>query len=195
MGKNIDYIEDNNNDIIILNELLKSNITKDDAYKYIKDNDYERIDHGIYSKKDVLVDNLFILFKKIPHLVFSHEEALYYYGLIDHEPSEITFTVYSGYNKHRLNNKNVKVFTVKKELVNLGKTFITDSYNYIIPMYDLERTIVDLIRNRTYFEIEDFKNALKNYSKRSDKDIGKLFKYAKEFKVDKVLKKYLEMLL
>lgn len=62
-------------------------------------------------------------------------------------------------------------------------------------MYDLERTIVDLIRNRSYFEIEDFKNALKNYFKRSDKDLGKLFKYSKEFKVDKILKDYLEILL
>lgn len=194
MSKNIDYVEQNN-DIIILSELLKLNISKEDAYKYIKDNDYEKIDHGIYSKKDVLVDDLFVLFKKIPHLVFSHEEALYHYGLIEHEPSLITFTVYSGYNTHRLKSKNIKVFSVKKELVDLGKTFITDEFNYVIPMYDLERTIVDLIRNRSYFEIEDFKNALKNYFKRSDKDLGKLFKYSKEFKVDKILKDYLEILL
>ncbi len=77
---------------------------------------------------------------------------MYYYGLIDHETSKTTITVYSGYNKSRLNNRGIKVFTVKKELVDLGKTFVKDEYNYLIPMYDLERTIVDLIRSRTYFE-------------------------------------------
>ncbi len=184
-----------NNDFIFVDDLIKANFKKEDIYRFIKQNDYERIEHGVYSKKDSFIDSLFILYKKVPHLVFSHEEALYHYGLIDHEPSKTTITVYSGYNKSRLNNRGIKVFTVKKELVDLGKTFVKDEYNYLIPMYDLERTIVDLIRSRTYFEIEDFKSALKNYSRRNDKDLSKLFEYAKKFKVDKIIKEYLEILL
>lgn len=43
-----------------------------------------------------------------------------------------------------------------------------NSFNHLIPVYDLERTICDLIRSRSSFEIQDFQTALKNYISRPD---------------------------
>lgn len=62
-------------------------------------------------------------------------------------------------------------------------------------MYDLQRTIIDLIRNRSKFEIQDFTTALKTYVKRPDKNLSKLYEYAKMFRVDKILRTYMEVLL
>lgn len=181
--------------IIMTSDIKKINITKPSFYKYLQKNDFIQVAHGIYAKKDTLIDPLLIINKRCPHAVFSHEEALYFYNLIDHEPNIITFTVYSGYNKTKLEKDGYKVFTVKKELVDLGKTLVNDHFENIIPIYDLERTICDLVRSRTYFENSDFNKALKSYAKRSDKNLEKLFEYAKKFNIEKILRKYMEVLL
>ncbi len=181
--------------IITTSDIKKINLSKPSFYKYIQKNGFNKVAHGIYAKKDTLIDPLLIINKRCPHAVFSHEEALYFYNLIDHEPSRITFTVYSGYNKTKIEKDGYKVFTVKKDLVNLGKTLVNDQFGNNIPIYDLERTICDLVRSRTYFENSDFNKALKSYAKRSDKNLEKLFEYAKKFNIEKILKKYMEVLL
>ena len=84
---------------------------------------------------------------------------------------------------------------MKKEFLNLGKVTVTDFNGAEVNMYDLERTICDLVRNRSSFEIQDFTSALKAYVKRKDKNLTKLFEYADAFKIKNILRKYLEVLL
>ena len=127
--------------------------------------------------------------------VFSHDEALYHYGLIDREPQKRTITVYSGYGTGRLIKNNITVFTVKRDLLEVGKTTVTTSFGHQIPMYDRERTICDLVRNRSRFEIQDYQTALKTYVARKDKDLNRLMKYAKLFHVDGIIRDYMEMML
>ena len=62
-------------------------------------------------------------------------------------------------------------------------------------MYDLERTICDLVRSRSHFEFQDFQSALKRYAARKDKDLNRLMAYARLFRVQAVLRRYLEVLL
>ena len=62
-------------------------------------------------------------------------------------------------------------------------------------MYDLERTMCDLIRSRSNFEIQDFNTAIKSYVQRSDKDLNRLMVYAKSFRIEKVIRQYMEVLL
>lgn len=105
-------------------------------------------------------------------------------------------TVYSGYNPHRINaDGDCKVYSVKKELLDVGKTYVIDAFGNEIPIYDLERSICDLIRSRSSIEIQTFTTVLKSYALRSDKDLGKLMEYAKLFSVQKILRTYMEILL
>ena len=62
-------------------------------------------------------------------------------------------------------------------------------------MYDLERTVCDLIRNRNSVEIQDFTLVLKSYVTRKDKNLNRLMEYAKLFRVQNVLRNYMEVLL
>ncbi|MDO5440756.1 MAG: abortive phage infection protein [Erysipelotrichaceae bacterium] len=181
--------------IIEVSKIDELNVSKDNFYKYVKDNNYEKVGPGMYADKETIVDELLVLHKRCPNGVISHDEALYYYGLIDREPLSHTITVYSGFNASRLIKSGYTVYYVNKELLNLGKINVVDNFGNEIPMYDLQRTIIDLIRNRNKFEIQDFTTALKTYAKRSDKDLSKLYEYAKAFRVDKVLRTYMEVLL
>lgn len=174
----------------------KNGISKFEFYKYVHDNEYEQVNHGIYVRKDEWVDELYVIHQRCPNAVFSHQEAFYYHGLTDREPWVHTLTVYSGYNAHRLTAEgDCKVYTIKKELLNIGKTMVIDNCGNQIPMYDLERTICDLIRSRNSIEVQDFTSVLKVYVSRKDKDLNRLMEYAKQFRVHNVLRKYMEVLL
>lgn len=173
----------------------KAGLTKFKFYKFLKDNGYEQVSRGMYVAQDEWVDELQMLHQRCPQGVFSHDEAFYYHGLTDREPLVHTLTMYTGYNAHRLTADGHKVYTVKKELLEVGKITVVDNCGNEIPMYDLERTICDLIRSRSSIEIQDFNSVLKNYVTRKDKDINRLMEYAKLFRVDRILRKYMEVLL
>ena len=66
----------------------------------------------------------------------------------DREPMQKTITVYTGYGTGALARDGVKVFTVKKELLSLGKEEITKKCEEISKQFDeiakLEADILSL---------------------------------------------------
>ena len=185
------------NDDYLIPEIARQNgVSKYSFYKFVHENGLERIGKGIYSKEDVLVDDLYLISQRCHKAVFSHDEAFYYHGLFDREPLIHTVTVYSGYNAHRLKaDGKCKVYYVKEELLDIGKTIVKDNFGNDIPMYDLERTICDLIRNRNSIEMQEFSSVIKTYIARKDKNLNLLMEYAKKFRIENVIRRYMEVLL
>ena len=181
--------------VLLTENARKSGITKSAFYQFVRKNKMERLAHGIYLSPDNWEDPAYVLHLRCPQAVFSHDEALYYHDLVDREPLQPTLTVYSGYNTQKLTASGAKVYTVKKDLIAIGKETITNAFGHEIPMYDLERTICDLVRSRSHFEFQDFQSALKRYAARKDKDLNRLMAYAQLFRVRSVLRTYLEVLL
>ncbi|MEE8806951.1 MAG: abortive phage infection protein [Lactimicrobium sp.] len=192
--KSIEQLVDSSG-IILTRNALESGISKHDLYSFLKQNSFEKAAQGIYVSPAAWADDLYVLSLRCPKGVISHDEALYHYGLIDREPSQRTMTVYTGYSTSRLVKDGVKLFTVKKELLNLGKIIVPTSFGHEIPMYDIDRTICDLIRNRNWFEIQDYQTALQSYTRNQNKDLYKLMKYAKAFHVDAKVREYMEVML
>ena len=189
-------LEANINSILTTKEAKAKGLTKQQLRDLVSDNKLERVGHGLYAPADAWVDELYILHKRCPSAVFSHDEAFFYHGLIDREPLQHTLTVYSGFNAHRLKaSGNVKVYSVKKDLLDVGKTTATDSLGNDIPMYNLERTICDSLRSRNSIEAQDFNSILKTYVAMPEKDLNKLMEYAKLFRVDNIARGYFEVLL
>jgi len=185
----------NNREIIKTDAIGQYKMNKVSFYKMLKQYDYEKIAHGIYAHKDDILNESYVIHAKYPNAIFSHEEALYYYHLLDREPSNHTITIYTGYGTKTMIENNLKVYTVKKELINIGKTTVIDNYGYEIPVYDLERTICDLVRNRKNFEVYELNSILKQYVQLTDKDLNKLMNYATQFRVAKIIYKYLQILI
>jgi predicted transcriptional regulator of viral defense system len=186
---------DNNKNMLTADNARKFGMSKYKFYRFLKENEYEQVSRGMYVAKDAWVDELYMIHQRCPQGIFSHDEAFYHYGLTDREPLVHTLTIYSGYNAHRLTADGYKVYTVKRELLNVGKITVKSSSGNDIPMYDLERTICDLIRSRSTIEVQDFNSVLKAYVRYKNKDLNKLMDYAKMFRVDKILRKYMEVLL
>ena len=53
----------------------------------------------------------------------------------------------------------------------LGKSKIKTPFGHTVPVYDIERTLCDVLRSRNGVEIQVFQDALKSYAKQKDKNL------------------------
>ncbi len=170
-------------------------ITKPTLYKYLKKLNFRKIGHGIFASPDTKPDPMYLLSLRSKQVVFSHDSALYLHNIISKQPENYTVTVKTGYNPSNLSQDGIKVFTIKSKLHKLGLSYIYTEANNKVPIYNIERTICDIIRSRNDIDIKVFQEALKAYAKRTDRNIKLLMDYARRLHVDKILVKYLEILL
>ncbi len=170
-------------------------IVKPIFYEYIKERKLEQVAHGIYVSEDTWIDAMFLLHLRCGQAVFSHESALFFHDLTDREPSPYAITVRRGYSTTRLKAEGLSVYTIKPELFDVGVSSGQTPFGHTVPVYDMEQTICDLLRSRSRIEIQTFQGALKAYARRKDKNLRALMQYAGMFKVEKILRQYLEVLL
>ena len=176
-------------------QVIASGIVKPIFYEYVKEKNLQQVAHGIYVSEDAWVDAMFLLHLRCNQAVFSHESALFFHDLTDREPSKYSVTVRRGYSPTRLKAEGLSVYTIKPELFDVGLSSGQTPFGHTVPVYDMERTICDLLRSRSRIEIQTFQGALKAYARRKDKNLRALMQYAGMFKVEKILRQYLEVLL
>lgn len=185
------YIE-NNNGIVLASDLKKLNIHKQ-YLKLLCDEGYvERKEKGVYVKKEKNVNDFFLIQQRYKTGIFSHNTALYFYHLTDRTPLKYDMTFK---NNIRVNDEIIEPHYIKKDKYELGIIELELQDKTTIKVYNLERTIIDILRDRNKIDLQIFNTAMKEYMKRKDKNLIKLSKYAKEFKMEKILKKYMEILL
>lgn len=194
-AEQLDMLVKENNGIIQTSQVIEAGISKPFFYEYVKLKNMKQTAHGVYVSEDAWVDSMFLLHLRCPQAVYSHETALFFHDLTDREPSPYSITVKRGYSPTRLKADGVMAYTVKEELYSLGISSTETPYGHEVPVYDMERTICDLIRNRNNVESQTFLDALKKYATRKDKNLRKLMQYASKLRVEKVLRQYLEVLL
>ena len=176
-------------------QVLEAGISKTTFYAYVKEKGLEQAAHGIYASPDTWPDAMYLLHLRCEQAVFSHETSLLFHDLTDREPLKYSITVKTGYNPSRLREEGVQVYTVKKELHEVGVTTAKTPFGHTVPVYDMERTICDLLRSRSCIEIQVLQDALKQYARRKEKNLRTLMQYAAMFHVEKMLRQYLEVLL
>ena len=170
-------------------------ISKAMLYKLCKEDKIHRIVKGQYIFPYDMQDELLAISNRSERIIFSHETALYLHGISDRTPFEHTVTAPSGCIPSAAIKSECKVYYIKPELFELGKTTLRTPAGNDVPAYDLERTICDVIRSRNKLGTETFLTALKLYAANPKKNLNQLNTYAKQMRVEKVLRQYLEVLL
>ncbi len=193
--EHIEQISAAKNGILKTSDVVREGVSKTTFAKFVEKYNYERVSHGIYCSPDVWVDEMYILQLRCPKTIFSHGTALYLHDMTDRDPLEYTVTVKSGYNATHLRNDGVRVFSIKEEFFELGVTKARTPFGNDVFVYDPERTVCDIIRNRSQIEIQSFQDGMKEYVRRRDKHLPRLMEYAKKLRVDNTLRTYLEVLL
>lgn len=181
--------------LIFTKDIVAEGIPKSYVAELAKKGELERIAQGAYLKSDALNDKMYTLQHRKPAIIFSHDTALYLHDLSDRDPVTYSITVPVGYNTKKLLAEGLIVFSIKKELVEIGLTQLATSFGRKIKAYNMERTICDIIRSRNKMDIAILTDAMKRYVMRKDKNIPLLKEYAQIFRVTKLLNNYLEVLL
>ena len=133
--------------------------------------------------------------RKMVKILYSFDTALMLHGLTEREPAEIFATVSRSYNASHLRSTGIVINHVRDEWLNLGRTVAQTTYGNEVSVYDMERTICDILRVKDKKDPQMFTYAIKEYAKCSNKNLPRLMKYAKEFGVEVELRKYMEVLL
>ena len=152
------------------------------------------VGRGIYVQNDVWEDDFYLLQRKYERGIYSNDTALYLLGYSDRTPAKYTMTFPKGYNAPSLKNENVIIKRVILENYNFGKAEIESPSGNLIYVYDLERSLCDMLRGNSG-DIEIINEAMKRYVKSKNKDINKLLKYADQLHVKTKVQHYLEVLL
>jgi len=190
----IDSILQKNKGILKTSDVTGAGVSKQYFYEYVKTRGLERVERGLYMSADAWADGMYLLQKRFPQSVFSHETASYLLGIADREPLKFSVTVKSGTNTTMISKLNVKVYSVKEELFQEGIIKVDSPMGHTLRVYNAERTVCDLIRSRNGIELQEYQTILKEYLRKKEKDLPLLMRYAKKFRVEKLLRQYLEVL-
>lgn len=163
--------------------------------EYVEQGKLERISHGIYIAPHVWEDRMLILQLRKHKMIYSHETALHLHKLTVMNPRTYHVTVPTGYNTSKLHQEGLIVHTIKKDLLNMGICSIQTDLGNEIRLYNMERTICDILRDRNHQDTTLVSESLKGYLLRPDRDLAKLMQFASYFRIDKILNYYLEVLL
>lgn len=144
----------------------------------------EKVTRGFYIFPSAFEDSYFLFQQKYKKAIFSHMNALYFYGMTEEFPYNYTVTVPQNYHVDTINEK-CNVFYVSDDIYELGITEVKTPNGNIVRTYDKERCICDIIRSRGRMDTEQVNKTIKQYMKSHDKDMTKLSEYSKKMGIDK----------
>lgn len=182
-------------DISLQKKYQKKNIPKIYLTQLTKEKKLIRISRGLYMLPNCFEDEYYKFQVITSYSVFSLETSLYLHNYSDRVPTIYNITVPRNYNGYLSKEKNVKLSYVKEELLNLGVIEIESPMGQKIKVYDLERTICDIVKFKNKIDPEVFSKALKQYTKSKEKNLNNLILYARKLNVEKEIRKYLEVML
>lgn len=195
MEQRIRAVLQNQNGMLFTQDLVKRGIPRSYLSILEKKGKIQRIGRGVYASANAIADDMAALQSQYKKAVFSHETALFLLDLTDRSPLFFSVTVPSGYNATALKANGVKVYFVKPGLFSLGEILSKTPGGNDVKTYSLERTVCDLVRSRNQIDVQLLHEALKRYVQRKDRNLDQLFQLARLFRVEKVLRTYIEVLL
>lgn len=194
MYKKILKIMKKNNEIITPTQLEEKGISRIYLSKMEEEGLVERIERGIYVTKDFKYDEYYLFQLKYPKAIFSYNTALYFYEMTERTPIKMDVTVYREYNPHRFKDV-VNVYKTSKELYELGIVEKKSPQGMKVKIYNLERTICDIIKDKDSIDIEIRNKAIKKAIKSKEFNASKMFEYAKKMNIYDKVKNHMEAII
>lgn len=138
-----------------------------------------KIDKGIYS--DVSnVHYLDVIMKKYPDTIIAGHSAYYYHNLTDIIPKNLFLA--TDRNHFMIHYDNIKQIRMKNDLYELGMEKI-EYEGVFIKIYNKERLLIDLVRNKKKMGYDLYKEIILNYRDIvSSLDMQKIEEYLNYFR-------------
>lgn len=182
------------NGYLIVSKAVESGISKQYVNDFIKKNHLAKAAPGIYIAENVWLDTLYVISLR-NNIVFSHETALYLHSMTEREPNRVSLTVAKDYNATHLRKCGFRVYTDTRGLLDEGRTIVDTIHGNPVPVYDVDRTICEIIKMKDQLDVQFFQYAMKEYMNGKKKDLHNLMYYAKLLNIEDKVRFYTEVML
>lgn len=169
--------------IIRHKDLVKKGYSAYQIKKLVNEKKLFFVKKGVYSTVDNI--NYFeVISKKHPNAIFTLETACYIYKLKKDLPD--LYYVASKQKDRKMKEDYIKQIFMIDSLYEIGINNMT-YMNANIKSYDLERLLIEIVRNKTNIDNDSYKEIINNYSKISKLlNKRKLETYIENFKNPKI---------
>jgi len=148
-----------------------------------------RQESGIYSTKRN-VPELGIIMKKYSKAILTGEHAYYIHGLTDIIPEKYDLATPS--KSAKLKDKRIRQIYVEDRLLHLGESEM-DIDGYTIKVYDKERMLIELLRNKNKMPHDMYKEIISNYREIIENlELWRIQEYASIFPKSKMISRALD---
>ena len=131
----------------------------------------------------------------VPNGVLCLMSAARYYELTDFLPDTVDVAIERKKKVSTLPEwPKIRIFYFDQSRMDLGVTEVQDGDN-CFHIFDIEKTVVDIVYYRNKIGIVETSEVLRKYLKRRDRQIDRLYAYAKVLRCEKIIRTYLEVLL
>ena len=129
-----------------------------------------------------------------PKGVICLMSAAAYYNLTTYRPDAVDVAIQ---RKSKISTMpdwpSISLYYYADERFETGIRTVQEGKNQF-KIYDIEKTVVDVVFFKEKIGIEETKEILVNYLRRKDRDLNRLLRYAELLKCSDVMKTYLEVL-
>ena len=183
-----------NNGIASIQYLLEKGISYYDINKLLADKTLIKLKRGVYKWAETETNELVEVAFMIPTGIFCLQTACFYYELTTSIPSKIHVALTDDRRVALPDYPPIKLYYWNDTPFQLGITTVLVD-NQPVQMYDLEKTICDVIRHRQKLGFEVLKEILKNYLNRKDRNLNRLDHYAQQLNIKNKVEDFIKILL
>lgn len=131
----------------------------------------------------------------VPNGVICLMSAARYYELTNFLPDAVDVAIGRKKKVSTLPEwPEIKIYYFDPSRMDMGVTEIHEGDNSF-HIFDIEKTVVDIIYYRNKVGIEETAEILRNYMKRGERQVDRLYAYAKRLRCEKAVRTYLEVLI
>ncbi len=181
--------------VVTTAQVSAADIPRQYLSKMVKENLLRRVDRGVYAAPEAWEDEMFLMQYKYSKGIFSHESSLYIHGFTDRTPISFVMTFPYGYHAKSIASKNIRMKKVVKSIYELGIVEEKTTFGNKIRLYNLERTLCDIVKGNNNCDIQIVNQAMKKYAAFKGKNISRLLQYAEQLRVKPKILAYMEILL
>lgn len=184
--------------ILKMSEALDHGIHRRELYALREGGELETLSRGLYRLKempDLSYPDFSLVAKKIPEGVLCLISALSFHGITTQIPHFIHVALPRSAHKPKIHYPPIRYFWYSEKLLETGvEKHIIDGC--AIKIFDIEKTLIDSVKFRNKIGMDIVIEALKMYWRRKGKtNIDKLMRYAKLFRVERILKPIMETII
>lgn len=147
--------------IYLYRDLVKEGYSDYKIKKEVLDGNLFMIDKGIYSTTKSY-NFMEVICKKHPNAILTLETAAYCYGLIKEMPK--TYYVATKQKDRKIKNENINQTFMSDYLYEVGSNKVK-YLGFNIHIYDLERLLIEITRNKKNIPFESYTEIIKSYKK------------------------------